>query len=94
VASSAPHLRQAVDEVLDAAWPKERLRALVRLAASTTGRVAVFLLALVGLGVGLRVLFGVVVPWTFYIFVGVLAIVCARPGAAETRHLRRRSDEG
>jgi len=87
---SDPPLRDAVDEVLDAAWPRERRRALARMAASTLGRVAVFVAALLLLGLAVFLAFHLVVPWVFYAFMTGLVLVCARPEAAERAHLDRK----
>lgn len=85
------HVQHAVDDVLDAAWPKERRRALVRLATPILGRTAVFLLALLVFGFAVHVVFGLVVPYIFFVFMTGLALVCARPGEEERAHLLRES---
>ena len=82
-----PHLQDTVDAVLEAAWPKERRRAGARMAASALGRIAVFVCALLVLAVAVHLVFGVVVPGTFFVFMTVLALVCARPEAAERAQL-------
>jgi hypothetical protein len=43
---SEGHLRRAVDDVFEPAWPRECRRAARRLLSSTVGRVTVALLAL------------------------------------------------
>jgi len=83
-----PSLQRAVDEVLEAAWPNERRRAVVRMATSVLGRVAVFVLALLIFSLAVKLFCGLVVPWTFFAFTTVLALVCAA-GEAERAHLRR-----
>lgn len=91
-----PHgdLHAAADRILESAWPGERRRALARLAASTVGRVAVFLLALGALDAAVRLGFGVDVPWVFFAFMGGLALAAAAHDA-ERDHLRRRGrDDG
>lgn len=86
-------LSGAVDEVLDPVWPRERRRALFHMAGLTLGRVGVFLLALSALSLVTGLAFGLVVPWTFYAFVGGLALVCARPEPGQRSALRRGRDE-
>jgi len=92
--SAELHLEQAVDDVLEAAWPKERNRARVHLATSTLGRVAAFVSALLILGFAVRLVFGLVVPWTFFVFMTGLGLLCARPGEEERTHLLREANKG
>ena len=80
-----------MDEVLEPAWQKERLRALTRLFVSNFGRATVFVFGLLGFGAVTYVLFGMVFPWTFYAFIGGLVLVCAKPRQLEMHHLRRRA---
>jgi hypothetical protein len=86
-----PGLQQAVDEVLEAAWPTERRRAVVRTATSVLGRVAVFVLALLVFSLAVNLFFGLVVPWTFFAFMAGLALVCSRRGEEERAHLHRQT---
>jgi hypothetical protein len=82
-------LGRTVDEVLEAAWARERRRATRRAAWSDAGRLAAGLGALVGLGLVMRLLFGVVVPWTCFAFVGVLCVLAVVHAAGNQPHLRR-----
>lgn len=86
------HLRRSADEILGAAWPKERRRAALRLEVSVLWRIALFVVMLLILGVAVHVMFGLTLPWTFYVFTTGLAFVCARPGADERTHLRGEAD--
>jgi hypothetical protein len=85
-----PGLQRAADEVLEAAWPTERRRAVVRMATSVLGRVTVFLLALLAFSLAVKLFFGLVVPWTFFAFMAGLALVCAT-GDEERVHLHRQT---
>jgi fatty acid desaturase len=80
---------QTADEVLEAAWPKERRRARRQMALAHFGRTAVFLAMLGGLSFAVYLLFGMVIPWTFFVFMGALALVGARPEADERALLHR-----
>jgi hypothetical protein len=80
---------QNADEVLEAAWPAERRRARRRMLLATLGRTALFLLALVMLSLAVWLLFGLVVPWTFFAFMTVLTLVAGRPEPDERALLRR-----
>jgi fatty acid desaturase len=84
--------RQTADEVLEAAWPKERRRARRRMLSAMVERVALFLLALGGLSFVVWLLFGLVVPWTFFAFMAVLTLVGGRPDPDERALLRRGAD--
>ena len=86
---SEEHLRRAVDDVLEPVWQRERHRSIRRLACSTLGRVAGFLMALWVLALVERLLVGTGVPWAFFGFMTVLAAVCAVPDVRERAHLRR-----
>ena len=88
MALSEDHLRRAVDETLEPAWPHERRRALQRWAWSTAGRVAVGLVALSSLGLALRVMFGMTLPWVFYGFMGALMAALAFAQSEGREHLR------
>ncbi len=88
------HRTQTVDEVLEAAWPRERRRLRRRLAIATIGRTAVFLGALAALSLAIRLLFGLIVPWAFFAVLAALALVCARPDPEERALLRRGEKAG
>jgi acyl-CoA synthetase (AMP-forming)/AMP-acid ligase II len=85
MATSEEHLGQAVDEVLDPAWPDERRRALRRWSYSTVGRVAAGLLALWAFGL----IIGLTLPWTFYGFMGLMMTSAAFSQEEGREHLRR-----
>jgi Kef-type K+ transport system membrane component KefB len=85
MALSEDELRRAVDEALE----PERLRALHRWAWATAGRVAVALVALFALGLVLRVLFGMTLPWMFFAFMGALMAATAFAQPEGREHLCR-----
>jgi hypothetical protein len=80
---------QTADEVLESAWPRERRRARRRLVLAALGRAAIFMAALGALSLVVDLLFGMVVPWTFFVFMGALTLVAARPEPDERALLRR-----
>jgi len=80
---------QTADEVLEAAWPKERRRLRRQMALAHFGRTAVFLAMLGGLSLAVYLLFGMVIPWTFFAFMGALALLGGRPEADERALLHR-----
>ena len=84
-----PGRPQTVDEVLEAAWPREQRRARRRMTLAMFGRTALFIGALGLLSLAVWLLFGLVVPWTFFVFMTVLALVGARPDSQERGVLRR-----
>jgi hypothetical protein len=86
-------LEAATERILESAWPGERRRALGRMAASTVGRVAVFLLALGALAAAVRLTVGVDVPWVFFAFMGGLALAAAVHDS-DRDHLRRQPGNG
>jgi len=88
MALAEDHLRRAVDEALEPAWPRERRRALQRWAWSTAGRVATGLVALCALGLVLHLMFGLTLPWVFYGFMGTLMAVLAFSQSEGREHLR------
>lgn len=67
---------------------------MVRMAVSACWRIAVFISSLLVLGVAVRLVFGLVVPWTFFVFMAGLAVVGARPEEGERAHLRRAQTGG
>lgn len=85
-----PGFERAVDELLEAAWPTERRRAVVRMATSLLGRVTLFVLALLVFSLAVKLFFGLVVPWTFFAFMAGLALVCATADE-ERAHLHRQT---
>lgn len=82
-------IERAADEVLTAAWPRERRRAVLRREASSACRVAVFLAELLALAVGLHLAIGLAVPWSLFGLMAVLAVVFTRPDERQRAHLRR-----
>ena len=72
-------LREAVDEVLEAAWPHERRRARTRWNRGTLGRIAGGLVVLVALPLTLQLTAGFSLPWVFYAFIGGITIRRGRP---------------
>ncbi len=82
-------LRQAVDNVLEPAWPRERRRALRRLGCSMLGRLAGGLAVLWVLAFLVRLVTGVTVPWVAFGFITFLATVVALPEPGDRSHLRR-----
>jgi hypothetical protein len=89
MAISEEHLRRAVDDVLEPAWLRERRRAARRLFSSTLGRVVGGLLALWVLALVVYLLTGVMVPWTFFVFMTVLMTVTALSDRDSRAHFRR-----
>lgn len=89
MALSEEYLRNAVDEVLEPAWPRERRRAARRLHLRTMSRIAGGCLALWGLGFVVHLWVGVSFPWVFFGVIALLATVAAS-GQEDHRHLRRR----
>jgi hypothetical protein len=91
MATSEEHVAQAVDEVLDPAWPDERRRALWRWSYATIGRVAAGLLGLWALGFVMHLMVGLTLPWVFYGFMAVMMIMAAFSQEEGREHLRRES---
>jgi hypothetical protein len=83
------HLRQAVDDVLEPAWPRERRRAHRRLSWSTLGRLAGGLAVLWLLAFVVRLITGEAFPWFAFGLVTFLATVVALPEPGDRSHLRR-----
>ena len=92
MALSEDHLRDAVDGVLEPAWPHERRRAARRLLRSSLGRWAGGMVAIVAFSLVLRLTIGLTVPWLFFAFIGFLAAIAALPDPADRAHLRREPD--
>jgi hypothetical protein len=87
MSGSEEQLRQAVDDVLEAAWPEERRRASRQLVASTLWRAVGGVLVFWAMGAALTG-FGFSLPWTFYAFIGGLTLVVALHEARDPDHLR------
>ena len=90
MATSDEHLAQAVDEALDPAWPVERRLALRRWRYATAGRVAVAMAALWALGLGMRVVVGTMLPWTFFAVIGALMTLAAFRQEEGREHFREK----
>jgi hypothetical protein len=82
---------QTADEVFEAAWPRERHRVRRRMALASLGRIAVFVSALGAMSLAVYLLFGMVIPWTFFAFMTAIALIGARPEPDERALLRRES---
>lgn len=82
-------LRSAVEDVLDSAWPHERQRASRRWHLSTLGRVIIGLVGFYGLALMTYLLFGLALPWTFYVFIGGMTAAAALHDARNPHHLRQ-----
>ncbi len=67
-------LQVAVDDVLDAAWPKERRRGRSRWNLATLGRIAGGLVGFYGMTLVLYLVADVSFPWAFYAFIGAMTI--------------------
>jgi len=84
------YLRSAVDEVLEPAWPRERRRALRRLAGSVLGRLAGGVLAMWALALVVHLVIGPPFPWVAFGLVTLLATaVVAFCDLEDHSHLRR-----
>jgi hypothetical protein len=90
MALSEDHIQRAVDEALEPAWPHERHRALQRWRWATAGRITAGLATLFALGLALRLMFGMTLPWVFYGFMGALMTVLAFSQSEGREHLRPR----
>jgi hypothetical protein len=67
------HLHRAVDEVLEPAFPREQRRVAWRSTARALGRVAGLLLGVWIMGLVARLLFGLVLPWTFFALLALIS---------------------
>lgn len=83
-------LRGAVDEVLEAAWPKERRRARRRSNLATLGRIAGGLLGFWGLSLMVHFVVGLSFPWVSYVCIGGMTIGAGIHEARNPDHLRER----
>ena len=86
---SDDHLRRAVDDVLEPAWPGERRRAARRRHRSTLVRTIVGLLGFWGLGLAAALVTGRMLPWTFFVCIAGLTIGAGFHDARNPEHLRR-----
>jgi hypothetical protein len=91
MAVSEEHLRRAVDEVLEPAWPRERRRAARRMSLSTLSRVVGGCLALWALGFVVHLLVGGNFPWLYFGLIALLAAIAASTNQGDRTHLRRDS---
>jgi hypothetical protein len=83
------HLHRAVDEVLEPAFPREQRRVAWRATGRALGRVAGLLLGVWILGLVARLLFGLVLPWTFF---ALLALISTGVVLHQSRESLRRQD--
>ena len=86
---SDEHLRRAVDEALEPAWPRVRRSVVARTAAVEMCRVAGFVLAIGAMVAFVRVGIGAAIPWSFLAFIGSLAAFAVLHGIRTGSHLRR-----
>jgi len=96
MSDSEDDLHRAVDEVLEPAFPRERRRVAWRLTGRALVRVAGFLLCVWVLGLLARLLFGLVLPWTFFALLalitsGVVLHQCRAALRDHDRHVDDRS---
>jgi hypothetical protein len=89
MAVSEELLRQAVDEVLEPAWPRERSRALRRLRNQTLARIVGSFLVLWGLGLGAHLVVGGSFPWMCFGLIALMASVAAFITQDDRPYLRR-----
>ncbi len=93
MAVSEEQLRQQVDEALDPVWPRERRRAWRRAALKETGHWALGMAAVAALALGVYLVFGVMVPWIFFVVIGILAGFAVLPDPADQPHLKRQPED-
>jgi hypothetical protein len=89
MAVSEELLRQAVDEILEPAWPRERRRASRRLGYHAVARIIGGFLALWGLGFASHLLVGGSFPWVFFGLIALLASIAAFATQCDRSHLYR-----
>jgi hypothetical protein len=87
-------LTKSVEDVLAPAWARERRRALRHWAWPTAARVAGGLLCLWVLGLVLYLVFGLILRWTFFGFIGLLMTGAAFSQTEGREHLREGSPRG
>ncbi len=83
-------LQGAVDDVLEAAWPKECRRGRRRWNLATLGRIAGGLLGFYGLSLVLYGVAGVSFPLAFYAFIGAMTVSGGIREGRYPDHLRER----
>jgi predicted PurR-regulated permease PerM len=93
VAVSEQQLRQQVDDALDPVWPRERRRAWRRAALKETGHWLLGMAAIAALAVGVYLVFGIMVPWIFFVVIGILAAIAVLPDPDDQPHLKRRPED-
>lgn len=86
---SDEELRQRVDAVLEPAWAHERRRALWRTAGGSALRWAIGMAAIAVLALSMRFAFGMVLPWFFFLGIGLLAGIAVLPDPGDQGHLRK-----
>lgn len=86
---SDEELKGQVDEVLDPIWPRERRRALRRTFSASLIRWAVGMVAIAGLALVMHFAFGLILPWFFFLGIGLIAGIAVLPDPGEQGHLRR-----
>ncbi len=85
---SGERIDEAVDEILEPAWARERRRALRRWRLETGVRLIAGLLALWAMCVVLRLVVGLALPWTFFGFMTLLMAGAAFSQTDGREHLR------
>ena len=90
---SEQELRQQVNQALDPVWPTERRRAWRRAALKETGHWALGMAAVAALALGVYLVFGIMVPWVFFVVIGGLAAIAVLPGPDDQPHLKRRPED-
>lgn len=90
---SEQQLRRQVDQALDPVWPRERRRAWRRAALKETGHWALGMAAIAGIAVGVYLVFGIMVPWMFFVVIGILAAIAVLPDPNEQSHLKREPED-
>jgi hypothetical protein len=72
VSVSGERIEQAVDDILEPVWERERRRAMRRWVIETVVRLAAGLVPLWGMCLVLRLVAGLIMPWAFLGFMTVL----------------------
>ena len=85
---SGERIDEAVDEILEPAWARERRRALRRWRLETGVRLIAGLLALWAMCFVLRLVVGLALPWTFFGFMTLLMAGAAFSQTDGREHLR------
>ncbi len=92
MAVSEEQLRQQVDDALDPVWPRERRHAWRRAARHQAGHWALGMGAIAALALGVYVVIGIMVPWIFFVVIGILAGIAVLPDPEEQPHLKRQPE--